>query len=279
MNVTIGATDYDFIKNENNVKIGVKIRKESAIGELLTTNDLYKSMWITIPDDLDHIRLTNGFYRLSEPLDDRYYALDKEGNIITGFVETVNQKYYELDTATGNIKETDSSSSAKYYFYDSNDEWRGILWMSPIEINGIEYTFDGQGHVIKEEVAVNTSLTLFDENINVSDGHFEYNPETNGWKFYLDGIDGNKIYALDGFYKINVGGKDNYFMFDENGNMKTGFVRYHGNTYYLQEYGVNRGAVYTGTITVKGIEYIFDEKGVLINAMDKKMSTPIVGRA
>ena len=279
VNNAILMTDYLFITNDENVKIGIKVAKDSTLGKSLVENEVFNNMWAALPDDTRYVKLTNGFYKLQDNYNDHYYALDRNGTMLTGFVTTDNQKYYELDSNTGTIQEIQGQSGAKYYFYDSKDEFRGMLWSSPVDVNGMTYTFDEQGRVVKEEVTTVKELSIFDKNLSTTDGKFEYNPETNNWRFYKTGLDGNKVLATDGFYKINLGGQDNYYMFDENGDMVTGFVRYQGNTYYLQEYGTNRGAVYTGEIFIKGINYIFDEKGVLINAMDKKMSTPIVGRA
>ena len=74
--------------------------------------------------------------------------------------------------------------------------------------------------------------------------------------------EGKKYKQIDGTFARNtwVEIKDNYYRFDKNGIMLTGWFKAGGKTYYLRK----NGARATGTVTIAGHKYEFGEDGVLI---------------
>ncbi|MBR1453751.1 MAG: hypothetical protein IJ593_03805 [Lachnospiraceae bacterium] len=108
------------------------------------------------------------------------------------------------------------------------------------------------------------------------EGSWYYDDQKNDWHFVHIDMYGNVGFLKNGCYKINTYGDSYYYMFDNNGSLITGLVRYNGNTYYFQETGLNRGSLYVGQIKINGITYEFDESGKMIGAMGKSMVKPII---
>ena len=119
-------------------------------------------------------------------------------------------------------------------------------------------------------------------------GNWIFDKETNKWKYYVEGDSAqNNIYILsgaldsnsftnenktyednkfvkDGFYIINWLNDKYYFRFDDKGYLMTGFTTYQGNTYYLEENGILKGAMVTGDKIINGKYYKFNEQGILV---------------
>ena len=271
MMINIIKSDYEFTQVESLIT-GVKIKRETFLAKTLESSSIYSELYEFNEADPNYLKLKNGFFKLQNENSSDFYAIDPDGNLLTGFVYAVDQKYYNFDNAN-NLASSDSSDSAIYYFNNLPGTAYGTLNSTPITIDGIYYTFDTQGRLVD-----GTLLSFADNNSNNDVslpvfGTWEYIPDSKSWYYYRTDDYGNKQYLKDGVYKINVRGENYYYMFDENGKMKTGLIKYNGNTYYLQEYGMNQGAVYAGEITIKGIPYVFNEQGIMISSMNKDMKT------
>ena len=271
MMITIVKSDYEFTRVES-LLTGVKIKRDTFLAKTLESSSVYSDLYEFNESDPNHLKLKNGFFKLQNDNGSDFYALDPSGNLLTGFVYAVNQKYYNFDNAN-NLVSSDSSDAAVYYFNNFPGAAYGTLNSIPVTVDGIYYIFDSQGRLIG-----GTLLSSID-NPNTDDvslpvfGTWEFNPDNRSWYYYRTDDYGNRQYLKDGVYKINVRGENYYYMFDEDGKMKTGLIKYKGNTYYLQEYGMNQGAVYSGEITIKGVPYVFNEQGIMISSMNKDMKT------
>ena len=270
MMVNIIKNDFEFIRAESLIT-GAKIKRDTFLAKTLESSSIYSDLYEYNDADPNYLKLRNGFFKLQNDNGSDFYAFDPNGNLLTGFVYAVNQKYYNFDNAN-NLASSNSSDSAIYYFNNFPGPAYGTLNSAPVTVDGIYYTFDGQGRLI------DGTLISFAENSNEDVslpvfGTWEFNPDNRSWYYYRTDDYGNRQYLKDGVYKINVRGENYYYMFDENGKMKTGLIKYKGNTYYLQEYGLNQGAVYVGEITIKGVPYVFNEQGIMINSMNKDMKT------
>lgn len=268
--VSIIKSDFEFTRVESLIT-GVKLKRDTFLAKTLESSTIYSDLYEFNSADPNYIKLKNGFFKLQNDNGNDFYAIDPNGNLLTGFVYAINQKYYNFDNAN-NLSSSDSADSAIYYFNNFPGPAYGTLNSVPVTVDGIYYTFDTQGRL------VDGTLISFAENSNEDVslpvfGTWEYNPDNKSWYYYRTDDYGNRQYLKDGVYKINVRGENYYYMFDQNGKMKTGLVKYKGNTYYLQEYGMNQGAVYVGEITIKGVPYVFNEQGIMISSMNKDMKT------
>lgn len=268
--VSIIKSDYEFTRVESLI-IGVKLKRETFLAKTLESSSVYSDLYEFNAADPNYLKLKNGFFKFQNDNGNDFYAIDPDGNLLTGFVYAVNQKYYNFDNAN-NLTSSDSSDSAVYYFNNFPGPAYGTLNSVPITVDGIYYTFDTQGRLVD-----GTPISFADNSNNDVSlpvfGTWEFNPDNRSWYYYRTDDYGNRQYLKDGVYKINVRGENYYYMFDENGRMKTGLIKYKGNTYYLQEYGMNQGAVYVGEITIRGVPYVFNEQGIMINSMNKDMKT------
>ena len=270
MLVNIIKSDYEFIR-VNSLITGIKIKRDTFLARTLESSSIYSDLYEFNASDPNYLRLKNGFFKLQNDNGNDFYAIDSKGNLLTGFVQAVNQKYYNFDNAN-NLVSSDSSDSAIYYFNNFPGLAYGTLNSTAVTVDGIYYTFDTQGRLTNGALLSLANNSNNDVSLPIF-GTWEFRPENRSWYYYRTDDYGNRQYLKDGVYKINVRGENYYYMFDENGKMKTGLIKYKGNTYYLQEYGMNQGAVYVGEINIKGVPYIFNEQGIMINSMNKDMKT------
>ena len=137
----------------------------------------------------------------------------------------------------------------------------GVLWNQTIEINGILYEFDSNGRIISE--------TQINEEDN---GMWFYEPETDDWKYLVQTVDGSLTYLMNETAAIPYMGQVYYYMFDEKGNMRTGFNDVNGKTYYLMESGALKGSIYVGELTVGDTVFTFNTEGVLVETSHSKVA-------
>ncbi len=79
------------------------------------------------------------------------------------------------------------------------------------------------------------------------------------WYSYADGT-----YPRNGWAKLSYNGRSDWYYFDVDGWMVTGWLNWNGNTYYLYtEEDGTRGHMVTGWNLIDGIWYYFSEDGVL----------------
>ena len=154
------------------------------------------------------------FYRYKLFKIKKWFGIDNDCRIITGFIETtITTEHVILDTVNNKFIMAGSVPSAKYFLYNGTGFFRGVIWGIPITIDNIRYTFDEQGRVIKEERVDTTNMTLLD-NINCS---WEYDPVINKWRYYDIDVFGNRHYYKNGIYPIMYLGKTSNYLFDSNG--------------------------------------------------------------
>lgn len=284
---SISSDDCEYIYK--NAKIAnIKLKKDSALGKALINSHM-NLLYDDIANDSNFIKLKNGFFNIQYNSSGFYYALDQDGNILTGFVNSENKRYFELD-GNGNLITKDTTEDAIYYLIPAEGIAYGTLNNSPISIDGMVFNFDEQGRLEINENNIpsnlNSNLSLEkDEDITDSliptmnsdisfnrntqyIGNWEYNQDNFSWYYYIANEQGTKTYLKNGAYKLH---DNKFYMFDDTGRMKTGLIKYNSNTYYFKEYGADRGSLYTGKIHINGIPYEFDEQGIMISSMNKKM--------
>ena len=203
-----------------------------------------------------NIQLISGIYKAHYNSEIYYFAFDEDGKMMTGFVETKAETHkYTLDLNTGKMVDVGATEAAKYYFMESG-KYKGALWNQTITIDGVTYKFDEQGRVIEE------IKDIVDEA-----GEWDYDPQTDTWMYAEKDSFGNKQYLRNGAFAIPVQNNIRYYVFDENGKMKTGLTQFQGKTYYLQETGALKGSVYTGPVILGNMYYNFDGTGSLVSSM------------
>ena len=79
------------------------------------------------------------------------------------------------------------------------------------------YEFDAQGRVIKE-----INLKPEEKSATETGSAWEYEPETNKWKYYVLDPDGKKQYMVNKAVPIVSNGHERYFIFDGKGYMLIG---------------------------------------------------------
>ena len=77
-----------------------------------------------------------------------------------------------------------------------------------------------------------------------------------GWWYQYD----NKTYPKNGWAKLKYNGKEEWYFFDQNGYMVTGWVQWNGKWYYMSTAsdGTN-GIMLTGWQNISGKRYYFSE--------------------
>ena len=263
--VTVNSENSVLVRNNDLAITSIKIKKDSVLGKALLASSKYDNIHREINNDPNHMLLVDSFCKVQNGNSEQFFALDKKGNVLKGFVASTRQVYLSLN-ANNSIVEEVYDRPALYYFYEEPGEYSGILWSAPLILDNILYTFDGQGKLKSAEKLVDESDKM------VENGAWEYTPNGNNWAYYTIDEYGHKNYLKNGLFIIELNGKNYSYIFDKSGIMITGLTRYNGNTYYLQEKGDNRGAAYVGEIKIKGISYVFDRNGVMIKSMEKTMN-------
>ena len=250
METPIYENEYTFILDNVGNKIGVALNNESKVGKALFYSYFTKDYY-SIIGNTNTIKLLNGMYKIYYGGIEHYFAFDKNGNIITGFIEasnrtrmlvvsdnTLNVESLNVELANRGYKLTSdkvffekAGDNARFYLYENYGPNRGIMWKEPIVVNGITYTFDIFGRVISS----------FDMDVN--QGIWEYNPNENKWKYFVPDTNGKITYYKDGMASILYNGRVYTYAFDENGFMYVGNFTYKGNTYYAEENGPFKGQI------------------------------------
>ena len=253
------SSDYEWIYNEEGQRDGVKLKKESALAKALMSSDDYKANYKDIGEE-GYIQIQNGFYNLQCGGVSFFFGFSPVGKMLTGFVKTKDDtEHYWVDETTYTLTAIGKPGSAKYYLYNENGDYRGIIWSLPITIGNTLYTFDVSGRVLTETYVPNNDV------VALSTTGWDYNPIDDSWKYYNTDSMGNRYYIKDEVKEITDNGVSHYYIFGEDEKMKTGLTEYKGKTYYLVENGDYKGAVYTGMLPLGGKVLTFDEQGVLVS--------------
>ena len=193
--------------------------------------------------------LRNGFYKLQRADGSYYYNVDDNGKIKVGFVNANPLQRYVANT--NKLEKVGEVRGGKYYLLNTKGINRGVIYILPIVIEGVRYVFDESGRVISETTETKTQWV--------------YNPKNNKWAYWVTDANGNQSYYKDGAYPIKGAyGQTYYYIFDQEGYMRTGFVEYNGKTYYTAESGIMKGVIMTGNQIINGKKYTFDSSGAMI---------------
>ena len=253
------SSDYDWMYDEEGQREGVKLKKDSALAKSLMSSNDYKENYKESIEE-GYIQIQNGFYNLQYAGASFYFGFSPVGKMLTGFVKTKDDtKHYWVDDTKNTLTDIGKQDSAKYYLYNDNGDYKGIIWNLPITISNILYTFDESGRVLTETQIHSNEVVAF------SNTGWEYNPTDDSWKYYNIDSMGNRYYIKDEVKEITDCGVSHYYIFGEDEKMKTGLTEYKGKTYYLLESGDYKGAVYTGMLPLGGKVLIFDEQGILVS--------------
>ena len=263
--VDLTAENCDFDFGNNDELQGVRVKSDSLLGKVLLSNIEYSFMYSLIPNDSLHLKIKNGFYHVKYKKIDSYYALDDNGRVLSGFVYSDNKKNYGIkDNAL--IKISEESNLTIYYFYETEGANKGMLCPISFTRDNIHYEIDEFGRLQSVQQVIGREKPLYDYNMLAIEGNWDYKPNTNNWCFYQLDKDGNRVNIRDGIYKIkNADGKEYIYIFDNDGNMRTGLINYGNSIYYLQEKGENRGAAVTGEVVFDEAIFIFNDNGIMID--------------
>ena len=187
-----------------------------------------------------------------------WYAVDSNGNMLTGLVRT-----------NGSI----------YYLQESGAEAGKLMANATVTINGVVFETDAEGKIIGDLSLFGNIFNIYDmdqmagENqngetipiieppvVNFANTQFTqgFVNAGNGIIYFMVPVTdaaGNITYEkatgvvqIDGFY----------YYFGNDGVMRTGLVEINGKLYYLSEVGDRIGSVYVGYITLGGVTYYCD---------------------
>ncbi|MBR4314807.1 MAG: hypothetical protein IKP66_07860, partial [Lachnospiraceae bacterium] len=168
---------------------------------------------------------------------ERYYGFDSKGYMVYGFNNFYGSTYLF----------NEDPKSIDY----------GSLIFNNVIMNGKEYVIHHDyGELIGVSDKVGEIYAASQAAPSVIDGHW-----SGSWR--IDPITASRTYILsDGDREIPVNGSVSlgglYYVFDREGVMQTGFIKYRGNYYYLQEEGPMMGTVYLGYKELGGAKLLFD---------------------
>lgn len=169
-----------------------------------------------------------------------WYALDNNGNMLTGFI---------------NYK-------GKYYYLSEAEETKGQMQTGLMNINGVTYAFDDSG-IYADELSKIPPIgitVLGGDPLNIVSGlsgRWLYDAGSDKYMFMEMTLNDEGLVVekkLQGWNKID--GKVYYF--DKEGNMLTGLVENKGKYYYLSTNNQNIGQLITGEVTINGVKLYFD---------------------
>ena len=156
--------------------------------------------------------LTNGFYFIDWNGKSCYYAFDKVGNMVTGYVMSKNKIYCMLP----------------------NGLFEGAMLNNTADIYGVKYLFAEDGNMI-------SSISTFPT--------FIYDMDYGQYRFLMLNSNGlgyasnTMIDFRDRYDRVR-----SYF-FDSQGYMRTGLIFYNNQLYYASEIGDSYGQVYKGEVS------------------------------
>ena len=190
-----------------------------------------------------------------------WYAVDANGNMLTGLVRT-----------NGNI----------YYLQETGAEAGKLMANIIINIGGVFFETDSEGKIVGDLSLISSMTNVYDmdqattenpaanamanaaiaqpavtnfANTQVTEGFVNAG---NGIVYFMvpatDAAGNTKYEPVTGIVQID----GLYYYFGDDGIMRTGLTQINGKTYYLAEDGFNKGSVYVGYITVGGVTYFCD---------------------
>lgn len=204
----------------------------------------------------------NGWKRTK---DDSGFYYFKGGNPVTGFY-TIDEKEYFFNEQ--NIMVEGWVVNNDLYYYQTKDEG---LYKSEMQIDGMNYNFCPDGHLMRGIEEVDGIKYIYDEYGYLVEGLYTLDDHTyladkdgkmmsgfnfyNGKRYYFDPETG---YMCTGGQVIN----GDTYLFDEEGAMQTGFIEYEDTLHFFQT-GSGK-MVYDTLMKFEGYYYRLDENGTVI---------------
>ena len=154
--------------------------------------------------------ITDGYYKLGK--EEYMYHFDENGVMTTGFI-----------AYAGNV-----------YYAEEIGRYKGALVTGSWIIDGIAYTFNDHGEL---EIPEDHIWTV------VEDGQWFFNMYTGRWMYIVKRRVGGTRFLSQAMYRIkDITGTYQNYMFDEYGQMMTGFQNYAEKMRYFRESGELMGA-------------------------------------
>ena len=221
-------------------------------------------------------------------LDGKIYRFAKTGKLNKSSWFSLNgKKYYSDDN--GVIATGLTTIDGNKYYFDQD----GVMQTGKKKIGSNEYFFDIHGQMVKSQfVTINGKIYRFTKTGALyTSGWFSLN----GYKYYsnLDGVILTGLQEIDDeYYYFNKAGRmqfgkikidDYYYFFDPKGKMVKGqFIQIGLDTYRFassgklnisnwfnlsgkEYYSDSEGIIAIGSKNIDGIDYLFDETGILQN--------------
>lgn len=248
------ALEYDFsMTGTRKVKVifyGVdKKGEEKAFSDIFTVN---------VTPAKAEIPYLTGIWVAAKPNKTRYYVGDTfnpEGLVVNGQIcqtdGTVTTEAISLEDLEYNYDfsisgKTDVIISCLGTDKDGIDQWfKTTLSVRVYQLNDSE---DDVEEITKEKQKNSTDESYFNGT---------WKQDENGWT--LVGKDGKA--PVNQWAVATWDNSENWYFFDENGYMKTGWFQYEGNMYYLNPVdGTNKGRMLTGWQMIDGKWYYFHEE-------------------
>ena len=221
--------EYKFLLDDKGNKTGLYVDINSKVAKAFINSSDTKDYYQLVEND--YIKLKNGLVNMYYMGREYYFGFDSFGNMMTGFVLTTSLTKYLTINLDGTITKTYETESGKYYLFETEGIYRGILWSEPIVLGGVLYMFDSKGKVITTQ------------DVNTGKGIWEYVPTLNKWKYFEPGLDGKANYYKGGVYDISYNGKVFKYVFDEDGIMLVGNFTHNGVSYTTDDSGTFTGAI------------------------------------
>ena len=229
LHTPIYENEYKFILDDKGNKVELYIDINSKVAKAFINSSDTKDYYQLVENG--YIKIKNGLVNLYYMGREYYFGFDSFGNIMTGFVLTTSLTKYLTINLDGTITKTYETESGKYYLFETEGIYRGILWSEPIVLGGVLYMFDSKGKVITTQ------------DVNTGKGIWEYVPTLNKWKYFEPGLDGKANYYKGGVYDISYNGKVFKYVFDEDGIMLVGNFTHNGVAYTTYDSGTFTGAI------------------------------------
>ncbi|MBR3288594.1 MAG: hypothetical protein IKI71_02370 [Lachnospiraceae bacterium] len=183
-----------------------------------------------------------------------WYAVDADGNMLTGLVKANGYIYYlqENGVEAGKLM-ANTIVNIGGVFFETDSEGKIVGDISLISNIANVYDMD-QSIAANAGVAAQTAVTNF-ANTQTTEGFVNAG---NGVVYFMvpvtDAAGNVKYERATGIVQID----GLYYFFGDDGVMRIGLTQINGKTYYLAEDGLNKGSVYVGYITVGGVTYFCD---------------------
>ncbi len=209
----------------------------------------------------------SGLYRIN----DKYYAFNRFGEMLTGLKKIDNQTYY-FDLITGEMQLGFKTINGNLHYFNTT----GVQPLGLVNINGYYYYMTTNGAVKNSFKTINGNTYYFDNNAHAVKGWFTLGNST----YYFDkttAIQKNGLVWDSGYYYYISGGKiskskwiktnNNYYYFNKYGHAVRGIIKLNKKYYYLNNYYHKQ----TGLITYNGYKWYISSKGNMTKSKWKKI--------